>query len=316
MPILRRLAAVVLGSATLLTFTQALAQAPAAEPSPAPGPTLAQVLAEAAAADWRRPDPENTVYLDLDSGRVILELAPDFAPLHAANIRTLVRAGYFDGLVILRAQDNYVVQWGDPKADDPALARPLGNARTSLPGEFDRSAERLSFTRLTDGDVYAPEVGFSGGFPVGRDPTGQRAWLLHCYGALGVSRGNTADSGNGAGLYVVIGHAPRHLDRNITLAGRVLSGMEHLSVLPRGDGPLGFHSDPARHVPIRSLTLAAQLPVAEREPIEVLRTDTPTFQRLIEARRHRREPWFLDPVGRVEVCNIPIPVRRAEATAP
>lgn len=275
---------------------------------PPTGPTLSQVVAESTAADWRQPDPHNTLYLNLPGGRVIIELAPDFAPQHAENIRRLVHEGYFNGLAVLRSQDNYVVQWGDPAADDPALSRPYGTARASLPAEFDRPAEGLAFTPLADGDVYAPQVGFSNGFPAARDPATGRAWLAHCYGALGVSRGNTADSGSGAGLYVVIGHAPRHLDRNITLAGRVLSGIEHLSTLPRGTGPLGFYTDPAQHVEI-TLTLAADLAEAERVALEVFRTDTPAFGQLMEARRNRREDWFLDPVGRVELCNVPIPVR-------
>lgn len=285
-----------------------------AQDSPAPaGPTLARVLAGSSAADWRRPDPENTLYLELPSGRVILELAPEFAPRHAANIRTLVREGYFNGLAVLRSQDNYVVQWGDPAAEsgDAGNARPLGTGKSSLPAEFDRPAADLPFTVLDDGDVYAPQAGFSGGFHAARDPESGRAWLAHCYGALGVSRGNTADSGSGAGLYVVIGHAPRHLDRNITLAGRVLQGMELLSTLPRGAGPLGFYESPDQHVPISAITLAADLPEDARTALEVFRTDTAAFGQLIEARRNRREDWFLDPVGHVELCNVPIPVRQA-----
>ena len=283
-----------------------------AQPAQPPvGPTLSQVLAESTPTDWRQPEPQNTLYLNLPGGRVVIELAPDFAPQHADNIRTLVREGYFNGLKVLRSQDNYVVQWGDPDAADPALARPMGSAKASLAAEFDRPAEGLPFTRLADGDVYAPEVGFSNGFPAARDPGTGRAWLAHCYGALGVSRGNTADSGSGAGLYVVIGHAPRHLDRNITLAGRVLAGIEHLSTLPRGSGPLGFYADPAQHVEI-AMTLAADLPEAERVALEVFRTDTPAFGQLMEARRNRREDWFLDPVGHVELCNVPIPVRERD----
>jgi peptidylprolyl isomerase len=126
---------------------------------------------------------------------------------------------------------------------------------------------------------------------------------------VGAGRGNEADSGSGAELYVVIGHSPRHLDRNITLVGRVLSGMERLSVLPRGTGPLGFYEDPAQYVPIESLRLAADVPESERSRIEVLRTDTATFHQLVESRRNRRESWFIVPVGHVGLCNVPIPVR-------
>lgn len=303
-------------SGTVLACALLLAPALAAQtPEPPAGPTLAQVLAESTAADWRVPDPENVLYLELPSGRVVLELAPQFAPRHADNIRKLVREGYFDGLSVLRAQDNYVVQWGDAAAEagDAAKARPIKTAKSALAAEFDRPAQGLPFTALPDGDVYAPQAGFSAGFHAARDPASGRAWLAHCYGALGVSRDNTADSGSGAGLYVVIGHSPRHLDRNITLAGRVLLGIERLSTLPRGSGPLGFYEKPEQYVPIVAMKLAADLPAAERTGLEVFRTDTPAFARLIEARRHRREPWFLDPVGHVELCNVPIPVRAVES---
>jgi peptidylprolyl isomerase len=292
------------------------AQQPVAQTAPARPLTSAEVLAAAAPADWRAPDPENTLYLELKSGRVMLELAPAFAPNHAANIKALVREKYFDGLVILRSQDNYVVQWGDPQEDE-GKQKPIRTAQKALGPEFARAAgPDLPFTRLADGDVYAPEVGHSNGFPAARDPATGQAWLAHCYGALGVSRGNTADSGSGAGLYVVIGHSPRHLDRNITLAGRVLKGMELLSALPRGTGPLGFYEKPTQHVPIKSVRVAADVPAKERSELEVLRTDTPTWSAFVDARRHRREEWFLDPVGHVELCNVPIPVRAAAKDRP
>lgn len=276
---------------------------------PAPAPTMADVLAASTASDWRVPDPRHTLYLELASGRVVIELAPDFAPRHVANIETLAAEKYFDGLVILRSQDNYVVQWGDPNAGDADKQRSVGKAAASLPGEFDRKAAGLPFVQLPDGDVYAPQAGYSHGFPVARDPAHDRAWLAHCYAMVGAGRGDTAESGSGAELYVVIGHSPRHLDRNVTLVGRVLQGMELLSTLPRGSGPLGFHEDPAKHVPIRSIRIAADLPEAQRSAIEVLRTDTDTFRTLVEARRTRKESWFLEPTGRIELCNVPVPVR-------
>src|SRR5204862_22493 len=79
-----------------------------------------------------------------------------------------------------------------------------------------------------DPDTYAPETGYAGDFPAARDPKAGRAWLTHCYGAVGAARGQSKDSGSGSSLYVVIGHAPRHLDRNVTLVGRVVKGMEVL----------------------------------------------------------------------------------------
>lgn len=283
----------------------ALATSPLAAGQSAPARTMADVLAASTPADWRPLDPQNTLYLQLASGRVVIELAPDFAPAHAANLRALVRQKYFDGLGVIRSQDNFVVQWGD--ADGK---RSLGEARATLPPEFTVPLSAgLPFTRLPDPDGYAPEVGFSGGFPAARDPAAGQAWLAHCYGMVGAGRGNEPESGNGTELYVVTGHAPRQLDRNIALVGRVVQGMELLSVLPRGTGPLGFYEQPSQHVPITSVRLAADVPESERTQIEVLRTDTATFAALVEARRNRRDDWYKVPAGYIDLCNVPLPVR-------
>lgn len=277
----------------------------------APARTTAQILAESPAADWRPLRPEDTLQLELPGGRVVIELAPGFAPRHAANLRALAREAYFDGLAVVRAQDGFVVQWGDPDAGDPARARPVKAAARRLAPELTRPAEGLHFTPLPDGDVFAPEVGFVDGLPAARDPASGRAWLAHCYGMVGVGRDEAPDSGGGAELYVVIGHAPRQLDRNATVVGRVVAGMELLSVLPRGPAPMGFYDDPARRTPIRSVRVAADLPPAERTALEVLRTGSATFAALVEARRNRRDPWYLVPAGRIDLCSVPLPVRPA-----
>ncbi len=277
----------------------------AADTAAAPKRTAAEVLAAAGPEDWRAPDPASTLYLQLPAGRVVIELAPAFAPQHADNIRTLVRDGYFDGLSVIRSQDNFVVQWGD--ADGK---RPLKAAKSSVPPEFTvMQGAALPFTPLPDADGYAPQAGFSGGFPAARDPRTGEVWLVHCYGMVGAGRGNEVDSGSGAELYVVTGHAPRQLDRNIALVGRVVQGIELLSVLPRGTGPLGFYERPEEHVPIVAMRLAADVPVTERSNVELLRTDTATFAALVEARRNRRDEWYKVPAGYIDVCNVPIPAR-------
>ena len=135
-------------------------------------------------------------------------------------------------------------------------------------------------------------------------------WLTHCYGMVGVGRDVALDSGNGGELYVVIGHAPRHLDLNVTLVGRVVQGIEVLSTLPRGTGPLGFYEDPEQFVEIESMRLGSDIPEAEWQDLEILRTDTPTFEALIESRRNRHESWFASPTGRIGLCNVPLPVRK------
>lgn len=293
---------------TGLLMVATVAQA-AGKPTTVRSKPVADILAASQPQEWRPLDPESTLYLELPAGRVVMELATDFAPEHARNIKTLVREKYFDGLSILRAQDNYVVQWGDPN-DEAASAKPLGSAKTTLPPEYTaRINPSIPFTRLPDGDGYAPQVGFSRGFPVGRNTATGQTWLTHCYGALGVARGNDPTSGNGSGLYVVVGHAPRHLDRNIAVVGRVVQGMDKLSVMPRGTGPLGFYEKPEQRTTLKSMVVAADIPVAERTALEVLRTDSASFAAVVNARRNRLDDWYVAPAGHIELCNVTIPVR-------
>lgn len=291
----------------LLWVLSGLAQAE--DETPPPRLATADVLAAAVEADWRSPDPADTVYLQLPGGRVVFELAPQFAPKHVANLKRLIRQRYFDGLAILRVQENYVVQWGDPNAAVEQKARSLGDAERQLPGEFFVADRNLPFVALEAEDAYADRVGFVAGFPAAQDTDGGRTWLAHCYGMVGVGRDYASDSGSGAELYVTIGHAPRHLDRNVTLIGRVLTGMEYLTTLPRGKGELGFYTSPDRHVVITSMRLASQIPPQERTRLSVIRTDRPIFRKLVAARTFRREAWFVDPVERLGLCNMPIAVR-------
>jgi cyclophilin family peptidyl-prolyl cis-trans isomerase len=283
-----------------------------------PTPTAKELLAKSTPAEWRTPDPQNLVYMQLPQGRVVIELAPDFTPLHAANIRTLVRGHYFDGLAIIRVQDNFVTQWGDPNDDeagDKSKIRPLGKARKTLPPEYTRAIDpKLPWTALPDGDVYAPEVGFSEGFPAARDPASGQEWLTHCYGAVGVARDVDPQSGSGSSLYAVIGQAPRRLDRNLAIAGRILEGMPLLSGLPRGAEPMGFYTKPAQRITIGSVRLAADIPAKDRPALEVLRTDSPTFAALIDAKRNGRNAFYALPAGKVDLCSIDVPVRERKAT--
>src|SRR6267154_2675712 len=99
------------------------------------GPTMAEVLAASKPGDWRALDPEKTLYVEFASGRVVIELAPEFAPRHVANVKALTRERYYDGLAIVRVQDNYVVQWADPESEKPDLGRKIQHGRRTLPAE-------------------------------------------------------------------------------------------------------------------------------------------------------------------------------------
>lgn len=276
--------------------------------------TLDELLATSQPSDWRPLDPARTLYINLAAGRVIIELAPDFAPKHIDNVERLARERYWDGLAVIRVNDNYVLQIGDLHADDAARRRPFGDAKTALPAELDRRIDlALPFNVVSDVDGYAPRVGFTDGFATARDDTAGRTWLIHCYGTVSAGRDIDIDSGNGAELTVVIGHAPRQLDRNVTVIGRVRAGMELLSAMSRGNGALGFYERNDPSLAIRSVRLAVDLPEAERTPLEILRTDTAFFATLVETRRNRRDPWFHRPAGHVEIGNVPVPVRGTAA---
>jgi peptidylprolyl isomerase len=281
-------------------------------PAPVEGATEpSEVIKNAAAADWRDVDPENLLVMELrdahgmKGGRVAIELAPDFAPVHVANIRALARGGWWNGATIYRVQDNYVVQWGLNESDKPL---PAGVAKQP-PAEYHRPLTGLDIRPLGYPDSYAPMVGHAGGWPVGYDPESGRAWLAHCYGMVGVGRDLAPDTGTGGELYAVIGHAPRHLDRNIALVGRVVEGMETMTARRRGTEALGFIKDPAQHIPIARIRLAADIPAAERPSYQVMRTDTPTFSAYMTGRANRGGTFFQVPAGGVDLCNAPVPTR-------
>ena len=296
---------VLLSACLLLAATASVA---ATHPAPVKPRSMQDLLEGSKPSDWRLLDPANTLYLDLAAGRVIIELAPRFAPAHVANIRTLAHEHYWDGLTINRSQDNFVVQWGDP-AETDQQRKSLGSAKAHLPAEFIRKSAGIAFDRLPDHDGWAPQVGFTDGFPVGRNPKSGESWMAHCYGTVGAGRDTAADSSNGTELYVVDGQSPRQLDRNITVVGRVVKGMELLSVLPRGTGPLGVYEKAIQRVPIEALVLASDLPEAQRTPLQLLRTDTPLFAAVVEARRNRRDDWYKVPAGHIDLCNVPLPAR-------
>ncbi|MSP92270.1 MAG: peptidylprolyl isomerase [Myxococcales bacterium] len=287
--------------ATALLGCQGQVVAPAL---PVPAHTTAEVLAAAAPDDFRPLDPDDVLVLDFAVGRVVLALTPKFAPRHVANLKALVRQGYFDGLAVVRVQDNYVVQWGDPTEK-----KDLGAVPRNLPPEYERPLASLPFEPLPDGDVYAPEVGWSDGFATGRDLSTGMAWPLHCYGVVGVGRDEPPSTGDANELYAVSGHAPRHLDRNLALVGRVIQGFDQLTALPRGTEALGFYARPEQRVPLVRARLAADMAEHERPRYLLMRTDTPTWRAFVASRRTRREPFFAAPTGRVEVCNVAVPVR-------
>jgi peptidylprolyl isomerase len=288
-----------------------VAQAPDWRPVPfAEAVEPSDTVKSAPASAWRDVDPQNLLIMDLKNGaRVAIELAPQFAPVHVANIRAFARAGWWNNAAIYRVQDNYVVQWGNGDAENPL---PAGVVKTP-PAEYDRPLAGLPIRPLGYPDSYAPRVGHSDGWPVGYDPASGRAWLTHCYAHVGVGRDLAPDTGTGGELYAVIGHAPRHLDLNIATVGRVLEGFDKLTSIPRGTEALGFIKDSANHVPIARVRIAADMPAAERPDFQVMRSESDAFSAYVLGRANRGGTFFNRAAGGVDLCNVNVPVRRKPA---
>lgn len=286
--------------------------------------------------------------------QVVIQLMPaPFSQGWVHNIRLFARAKWYDGISVNRVQDNYVTQWGDPNYDNPeATGKPkplpaglkvMGEEEYTFfgatPGAemapaFFKLEARMMLMRMQtlehqqadreQGEPGAPMIweGFDpysrwsrhvAGWPVASDL--QQAWPTHCYGMVGVGRNYSPDTGSGAELYTVIGHAPRHLDRNIALVGRVIEGMQHLSSLPRGSGALGFYTaeEVGKRTPILTVRVASDLPPGEQPAYEYLSTESATFATYADAIANRRDPFFIVPAGGADICNIMVPVRRVAA---
>lgn len=287
-----------------------LALAATAAAAPAKPLTPSEIIAKAPADAWEAVKPEDLLVIDFDGGgRTVIQLAPAFAPVHVANIRALATTGYWQGSSVYRVQDNYVAQWGVNEGG-PAIPATVVK---QPPAEYSRTLKGLAVRPLGFADNYAPRVGHALGWPVAWNPKTGQANLTHCYGMVGVGRDMAPDTGMGGELYAVIGHAPRHLDRNIALVGRVIEGIENMSALPRGTEALGFYKTGTVARVIRSVRLGSAFPVAERSGFQVMRTGSPAFASYVKARANRRDDFFQVPAGGVDLCNAPVPVRRTPA---
>ena len=276
-------------------------------------PAPSEIVSAAKADEWVAIAPSDLLVMDLapDSKakprRVVMQLMPaPFSQGWVGNIRKLAAARWWDGTSINRVQDNYVVQWGDA-TEKKALPEGLANVGAKDYVTPDWPTKDWIFARA-DGrpDAYAGAHGFSVGWPLAQGREG--LWPIHCYGMVGVGRNLSPDTGSGTELYTVIGHAPRHLDRNIALVGRVIEGVEHMSSLPRGTGALGFYETAEERVPILSVRLGNE--AADVPAFEYLSTESNSFAAYADARANRRDPFFNMPAGGADICNIPVPIRR------
>ena len=275
----------------------------AAPPKPL---TPTDIVNAAPKSVWKQIPADDLVVMDLQNGsRVVMQLAPQFAPVHVANIRALARGNYWDGATIYRVQDAYVVQWGqnDSEKGFPAgvIAKP--------PAEYTRPVKGLAVKPLGSPDPYAAGAGFVDGWPIAYSPKGNWANLAHCYGSVGVGRDLSPDTGTGGELYAAI-NPLRHLDRNIAVVGRIIDGMGNLSSLPRGTEALGFYKDKSMYVPIAKVRLASSMPEAERPAYEYMDTQSASFAKYLKLRANRHDDFYIRPAGGVDLCNVGPPVRK------
>lgn len=304
-----------LPTAALLALALPAAAQEAAEP-----PTPASVVAAAPASDWKPIDPADLLVMDLapDAAgkprRVIIQLVPKpFSEGWVENIRALAKAHWWDGTSVYRVVDNWVAQWGD--ADE---TKPLPEGMRVVPesdyvvddfygndgGPGDVEAYELE--ARTSRDPYADTSMMWGGFPVAGSQGA--AWPIHCYGHVGVAR-DIESTGTGSELYAVIGHAPRQLDRNIAVIGRVIEGIEQLSTLPRGPaGTNGVYEDAALRVPIISVRLGNEVAEFPQPRFEYL--DGDSFYRYARVRANRQDSFYKVPAGGIDLCNVQVPIRR------
>ena len=317
-----------------LAAALALAAPVSAQEEPQGAPSPNEIVAAASADEWKAISAEDLIVMTLapdaegNAREVIIQLMPaPFSESWTANIRTFARSDWYDDITVNRVQDNYVVQWGDANYDNPEASGepkslPDGLRETSEDDYVDvyraaaEDSDRIILWHPKPDlrDSYADSATFDRGWPIGLevsdDTKVMTRWPVHCYGMVGVGRNYSPDAGTGAELYTVIGHAPRHLDRNIALVGRVIEGIEHLSSLPRGKGQLGFYEDESKRTPILTVRVASDLPASQRPAFEYLGTAGETFARYADARANRRDPFFIVPAGGADICNIPVPVRR------
>ena len=269
--------------------------------------------------DWRNVDPGNLVLIDTRSGEVAVELAPQFAPKHVERLRALIRAHFYDGLSFYRVIDGFVAQGGIGEGTASTKDHPKEAASLSqwppLKAEFERPiAGDVTFTPLGNRDLFAPQVGHAGGFPVGRDLKHRSMWMIHCPGAFAFARDNGADTA-ATEFYIVIGQAPRRLDRNLTAFGRVIDGMPYVQKLERGDPKIenGVIQDLAKRDPIVRMRLASDMLEKDRPRFQVMRTGSASFAKEKETRKNPAPEFYVHtPPPVLDICGLSVPVRRLQ----
>jgi peptidylprolyl isomerase len=162
-------------------------------------------------------DPENTLIIELKGGEVEIALRPDVAPRHVEQIKTLARDGAYDNVAFHRVIDGFMAQTGDVQ---------FGNM------ERDYNSQRAGM----------------GGSELGNIPA-EFSNLSFDRGTVGMARSQDPNSANSQ-FFITFVPTP-HLNGTYTVVGQVVSGMEHVDNIKRGQGPNGAVTDPDRMISVR-----------------------------------------------------------------
>lgn len=256
-------------------------------------------------ADWRDLDLENTLYIKTIHGMFVIELAPEFAPNHVKQIKTLAREKFYDDITFHRVIDDFMNQTGDPKGD--------GTGDSHLPdiqAEFTfRRSPSLPITLFgrelsKDGEV---DTGFYKSFPLASKPISQAmltkdgkvdAWALHCSGTTSMARGGD-DVNSGNSQFFLMRGEYTSLNQLYSIWGRTVWGNENLNKIK-----VGTVNETKNFVPdvMLSVRVAADVPESDRIPVQVLKTSSHAFKMHVESLKSSK--------GKLpKVCDIPVPSR-------
>ncbi|MEL6371446.1 MAG: peptidylprolyl isomerase [Pseudomonadota bacterium] len=265
----------------------------------APQVTAFQFIQSAPDSAWRSVESENTLLMDLPSGEIAIELRPDLAPKHVEQIKTLVRQGFYDGLKFHRVIEGFMAQGGDPEGDGTG-----GSDLPNIPPEFVKDSGDVDGFSVIGRDRIAARIGFVHGMPAAAEPESLRSfrtdrrvtlWPAHCPGVMSMARASAPDSANSQ-FFLMIGDSRENLDMRYTAWGLIVDGQENARRINRGEPP-------DRPTPIVRMRIASDIPEEDRPNVEVLRTETDTFQEYVEKAGFVRDGFVKD------LCNIKAPRR-------
>ena len=278
----------------LLKLSLLLATAFALHSSASASVAIDKTANTASDSQWRALDPEQTLVIDTNKGRMIIEMRPEMAPKAIERIKLVTREKIYDGLQFHRVIAKFVAQTGNPNNKDGG-----GTSYPNLAGEM---MFRLPYQSVTNFAAHSSDAstGFIGSVPfqslpmadaIARNNGNLRSWGAHCTGVAGMGRNEPRDSANSE-LYFML-DASRRLDRDYTVFGRVVIGLDVLMSIKFGEPP----SDPDLMKQVRILS---DIPVNERP--QVLVASETAMKQLIDQTREKKGADF-------SVCDVPIPAK-------